>query len=296
MCIVQTLNSPKEWATKTSCPTLDFTRQSLLLVSWVFFWRHYMHIQTWLLIYLFQNIQMGLCNMHCSIPCFYFNILGGHGEGGVINPFFRWGNWGSTGLKSTLVLIAITAHTAPPCRSYTRSSLGLERGNGSDQRSWSEGWIPAFQGLTALGSNGCYLKWGSPLSSASPPLSQQVWAEGLRICIREKLPKGLILLVWCGDHSWRSTNLGAPRWGRPYSQAPSLHRCWAPGGTMKWALCCVLLSSGNHSFAPKDTGTSPWGSYSWQGTQDQSKEGGRAFQMAIHLLPVATCLMAFSSF
>ena len=89
MCIVQTLNSPKEWATKTSCPTLDFTRQSLLLVSWVFFWRHYMHIQMWLLIYLFQNIQMGLCNMHCSIPCFYFNILGGHGEGGVINPFFQ---------------------------------------------------------------------------------------------------------------------------------------------------------------------------------------------------------------
>lgn len=212
MCTVQILN-PKEYATKPCCPpTLDFTRQSLLLVSWVLFWRHHMHIQMWLLIYLFQNIQMGLCHMHCSVPCFYFNIFGGHGEGGVINPFFRWGNWGFIGLKSTLVLIAITAHTAPACRSYTRSSLGLEKGNGNDQRSWLEGWIPAFQGLTALGSKGCYLKWQSPLSSASPPLSQQVWAGGLRICICEKFPEGLMLLVWCGDHSWRSTNLGAPRW------------------------------------------------------------------------------------
>lgn len=76
---------------------------------------------------------MRLCHMHCSVPCFYFNIFGGHGEGGVINPFFRWWNWGSIGLKSTLVLIAIMAHTAPACVLYEELA-----GAGERKWEWSE--------------------------------------------------------------------------------------------------------------------------------------------------------------
>ena len=123
----------------------------------------------------------------------FFNIFGGHGEGGVINPFFRWGNWGSIGLKSTLVLIAIMAHTAPACVLYEELA-----GAGERKWEWSEklirrlnscwskhSWWPFYPQTQTTGAfffiyvtyweSSHQPSWGMCLAHSLAPQAEQGW-------------------------------------------------------------------------------------------------------------------------